>query len=212
MAENLFESLETEETEIKQKGLTVFEAALALISFVIGGGIVSIPYAVANCGWKTAIAMNLVVAVCGYWSGLLYIKAKMMCPIPVLTLYELGYVATGKWSIYLISFIAAMNNVGSVIVYFIIMGDLGAQISLKLFFSENQNIMTTRTFWVIIFATALVPIVIKKVINDFKWVSYTLFGALVMFVLFFAYQLAANGPYQKESNEVVSSPTNLGRI
>jgi len=46
--------------------------------------------------------------------------------------------------------------------------------------------MTTRTFWVIIFGTALVPIVLKKVINDFKWVSYTLFCALVMFVLFFA--------------------------
>ena len=100
-----------------------------MISFVIGGGIVSLPYAVANCGWKIAIAMNLLVAICGYWSGLLYIKAKMMCSIPVLTLYELGYVATGKWSIYLISIVAAMNNVGAVIVYFIIMGDLAAQIS-----------------------------------------------------------------------------------
>ena len=72
--------------------------------------------------------------------------------------------------------------------------------------------MTRKSFWIVIFATGLAPICVKKVVNDFKWVSYTLFGALVMFVLFFAYQLAANGPYQKESNEVVSSPTNLGRI
>jgi hypothetical protein len=49
-----------------------------------------------------------------------------MCPVPVLTLYELGYVATGKWSIFLISFITAVNNIGAVIIFLIIMGDLAA--------------------------------------------------------------------------------------
>ena len=80
-----------------------------------------------------------------------------MCPVPVLTLYELGYVATGKWSIYLISFIAGMSNIGAVVLFFIIMGDLAAQMALKFFFSEG-NIMTTKSFWVVIFATCLLPI------------------------------------------------------
>lgn len=77
------------------KGLTVFEAALSLMSVVIGGGIVSVPFAFAACGAPFAIFLNIACAVMGYISGLLYLKAKLMCSVPVMTLYELGYLSLG---------------------------------------------------------------------------------------------------------------------
>ena len=68
--------IEEGDKENGEKGLTVFEASLALISFVVGGGIVSIPFAFTQCGLYLAIFLNLACSVMGYWSGLLYIKAK----------------------------------------------------------------------------------------------------------------------------------------
>jgi amino acid permease len=134
-----------------------------------------------------------------------------MCPVPVLTLYELGYVTTGKWSIYLISFVAVMSNIGGVVLFFIIMGDLAAQMVLKVFFPEG-NIMTTKSFWVVIFATFLLPICLKKVINEMKWISYTLFAAVIVFIFFFAFELAKDGPYNSQDTKALPTPTNLGRI
>jgi len=61
------------------------------MSFVIGGGIVTIPYAIATLGLYMGIFMNVACAVMGYWSGLLYLKAKLMAPVPAMTLYELAY-------------------------------------------------------------------------------------------------------------------------
>jgi amino acid permease len=56
---------------------------------------------------------------------------------------------------------------------------------LKLFNLEG-NFMTKKSFWIVIFASGLAPICVKKVVNDFKWVSYLLFAALTVFILCFA--------------------------
>lgn len=112
----------------------MFEGALALISCIIGGGIVSIPYAILSCGVPLAVFLNISCAGMGYLSGLLFMKAKMMAPVPVLTLYELGYLAFGKWCVYPVSFIAILSNIGCVIIYLIIYGDLASSLSLQVFF------------------------------------------------------------------------------
>ncbi len=105
------------------------EGALALISCVIGGGIVSIPYAMATLGPYMGIALNVACAVMGYWSGLLYLKAKLLAPVPVMTLYELAYLAFGKQSIFLVAFMAICSNGGCVVLYLIVYGDLASSLS-----------------------------------------------------------------------------------
>ena len=72
--------------------------------------------------------------------------------------------------------------------------------------------LTSRAFWVILFSAALLPIAVKKVINDFKWVSYTLFYAVVAFLALFVYLLAAQGAYESDIIEPLFTPTVFGRI
>ena len=125
-------SIDSERNKVKseeKKGLTVVEGALALISCVIGGGIVSIPYAMATLGPFMGIALNVICAVMGYWSGLLYLKAKLLAPVPVMTLYELAYLAFGKRSVFLVAFMAVSSNVGCVVLYLIVYGDLASSLS-----------------------------------------------------------------------------------
>ena len=72
--------------------------------------------------------------------------------------------------------------------------------------------MTRKSFWIVIFATGLAPICVKKVVNDFKWVSYLLSAALTVFILCFAEQLAQDGASKSNYTDPMPSPTNLGRI
>ena len=45
-----------------------------------------------------------------------------------------------------------------------------------------------------------------------KWISYTLFSAVMVFILVFAFELAKEGPYQSNEIDPVLIPTSLGRI
>jgi amino acid permease len=183
--------------ETNEKGLTVFEAALSLMSVVIGGGIVSVPFAVAACGTPFAIFINFACAGMGYLSGLLYLKAKLMCPFPVMTLYELGYLSLGEKSVYLVAIIALLSNAGCVILYFIIYGDLLTSLYRQIFSPESDSMFARKTFWIVLLSIGLLPVVLKKVISEFKAMSYFLFASLVLFILFFLEQLYSSGVYKE---------------
>lgn len=53
---------------------------LALISTIVGGGIVGIPYAFFLLGIPLAIVLNLICIVLIYYSVRLYLGAKDACP------------------------------------------------------------------------------------------------------------------------------------
>jgi len=61
-------------------GLTTFTAILAILSTIIGGGIVGVPYSFYNFGIPIAILLNFLVVIMTYYSGLLYLKAKDLVP------------------------------------------------------------------------------------------------------------------------------------
>ena len=105
------------------------DAALAIISTIIGGGIVGVPFSMMHTGIPVGILLHCFVALtCGY-SCHLYIKAKDMTPVPVESLYEMGNCLLGKWSIYLISTIVLASSFGLMMIYFIVFGDVFASIS-----------------------------------------------------------------------------------
>lgn len=131
--------------------------------------------------------MNIIAPILAFTSGFLFITCKLLSPVKIETLYELGYVSMGKWSIYLISFIAIVCNDGFCMIYFIVFGDVAASFSQQLFFNGQSNIMTTRQFWIIGLAIAMLPIIFKKALAEIKIISYMLFGAVIVFILFLGY-------------------------
>jgi len=61
-------------------GLNTFTAILAILSTIIGGGIVGVPYSFYNFGIPLAIILNILVVIMTYFSGVLYLKAKDLVP------------------------------------------------------------------------------------------------------------------------------------
>jgi len=110
---------------------------------IIGGGIVGIPYAMIDAGVTFGIIMTLTCPILAWTSGYIYMTCKMIAPIQIETLYELGYYTMGKSSIYLISFIAIVCDEGFVMIYFIVFGTTAASMTKDLFFQDTENILTT---------------------------------------------------------------------
>jgi len=126
-----------------KKGLTAFEGSLALLSVIIGGGIVGIPYAMVSSGVLFGIILTLICPVFAWTSGYLFMTCKLIAPIKIETLYELGYFTMGKTSIYFISFIAIVCNDGFCMIYFIVFGSTASSMTKDLFFPDKDNILTT---------------------------------------------------------------------
>ena len=109
-------------------GLNTFEASLALLSTIIGGGIVGLPYAMYHCGIPIGALLNVLVAVSCYYSCMLYLEARAQIPVAVNSLYELGFVTMGRPSIFYISTVILINSSGLMLIYFMLFGDTFASI------------------------------------------------------------------------------------
>jgi amino acid permease len=61
---------------LQAKGFTVFGASLAILSTIIGGGIVGLPYSFFHTGIPMGVILNFLFAFLTLYSCNLYIKAK----------------------------------------------------------------------------------------------------------------------------------------
>ena len=116
------------ELQRSQKSLTVFEAGLALLSAIIGGGIVGIPFSMVHTGIPLGLALNAAVAAIGWFTGSLYLKVKDLSPTYVESLFEIGFVTMGKASIYLFSITILVTGSGVTIIYLIVFSDISASL------------------------------------------------------------------------------------
>ena len=87
----------------EEHGLTTFGAVLAIISTMIGGGIVGIPFAFLELGFWISITMMVFASLQTVNACYLYMKVKDLIPGKPESLYEIGYMLMGKSSIYIIS-------------------------------------------------------------------------------------------------------------
>jgi amino acid permease len=58
----------------KEHGLNAFGGGLAMVSTIIGGGIVGLPYAMFLLGLVVGISLNLVICYLTFVSGILYLS------------------------------------------------------------------------------------------------------------------------------------------
>jgi hypothetical protein len=116
-----------------EAGLSIFDASSALLSTIIGGGIVGVPFGMLLAGIPMGILFNIICAILCYTSVYLYMEAKKLANVPVKTLYEFGYVGIGKSSLYYIAFLSTVQTVGFVMIYFIVFGDIMASVVFQLF-------------------------------------------------------------------------------
>ena len=171
--------------------MTTFEASLALLSAIVGGGIVGVPFSLLHCGIPVGFVLNIIFSFLSYFSSFLYLKSKDMVPVHVESLYEIGFVSMGTASIYFISITMIIAGFGVMMIYFIIFGDISASIAKAII--NDENFFTTRLCYVTVLSASMIPLVLQKKLAELKAVSIMLFAAIGLFVGLFIFQLLAIG-------------------
>ena len=97
------ESSETSGVSQKPKGQKPFEASLALLASIIGGGIVGVPFSMEHTGIPLGLILLIVFGFCAYYASVLYFETKLLSPHRINSLYEMSFVVLGKSSIYLVA-------------------------------------------------------------------------------------------------------------
>jgi amino acid permease len=72
-------------------GLTATGGSLAIVSTIIGGGIVGLPFAMLTLGLFVGILLNISVCYITFLSGILYLSLRELIPGRPNSLYEIGY-------------------------------------------------------------------------------------------------------------------------
>lgn len=175
------------------KSLNAFEAGLALLSAIVGGGIVGIPYAMFHTGIPLGVILTIGLALIGLYTGSLYLRIKDLSPTYVESMYELCYVTMGSASIYLLSMIILISGIGCTMIYFIVFSNISRSLALLAFEEGEENMLTDRKFYVLALAVVMTPLCIKKMLAEMKIVSVLLFVAIAIFILIFLVQLMTLG-------------------
>lgn len=106
--------------------------SFALISTIIGGGIVGLPFAFQTMGFWAAAAILIFAAFQELNSTQLYLGSKDLIPGKPESLYEIGFMLYKRASIFFISAIIAINGFGLCMVYFITFGEIVESIFLDM--------------------------------------------------------------------------------
>lgn len=152
------------------------------------------PFSMIHTGIPAGIVLNLFMLVSTWYACYLYFSTIDLVPIPVESLYEIGFVVLGRKSIFMISIILTLASSCLIMIYFIVFGDTFSSIVRDLFYynlsSEDQtSIFTTRLFYVIAIGIFLTPVILRKEMKEMKFVSYTFFTAILLFMLIFTIEL-----------------------
>ena len=169
----------------------MFDAALAILSAVVGGGIVGVPFSLLHCGIPMGVFLNVIFLGLSYLGSLLYLRSKDIVPVHVESLYELGYVAMGTFSIYFISITMMIAGFGIMMIYFIVFGDISASIAKAIL--KDDNFFTTRLCYVLILSSSMIPLILQKKLAELKLVAILLFASIGLFVGLFIFQLLTIG-------------------
>ena len=105
--------------------MTTNEAALVLLSTVVGGGIVGLPFAIFHLGLPLGFLFCILSAYIAKRSASLYILLREKTPPGNLeSLYEIGFMCSGRKAIFMISASVTFFCLGLVTIYFIVIGDI----------------------------------------------------------------------------------------
>jgi amino acid permease len=175
---------------VGEHGLTTFTGVLAILSTIIGGGIVSVPYSFVSVGIPLGILLNVLAVIVTIFSCDLYLAGKDIVPDKPDSLYEIGYMVIGRNAIYMISSIQFLNSFGLMLVYFILFGDTSAQLVANVFNDGNMTIWwCERFFYVLLLGAVLMPVILKKELAELEILSWILFGSIGLFILTDLWQL-----------------------
>ena len=138
-----------------------------------------------HTGIPLGLLLNIGVSLAGLYTGSLYLKVKDLSPTYIESMYELGFVTMGVFSIYFISTVILISGFGCIMIYFIVFSNISASLAQQAYPEGTENFLTDRTLYVIALAALMLPICLKKKLEEMKIVSILLFLSIGTFILLF---------------------------
>jgi amino acid permease len=166
------------------EGLSTMGGALAIVSTIVGGGIVGLPKAMLVLGLIVGISLNAVVCYITFLSGIVYLALRDLIPGKPNSLYEIGYMLQGRKSIFLVALIQTVNSAGLMLIYFIVFSSTAGQfVGGFVGYELNEIWYTSKWFYVVVLGVCMAPIVAKKELAELEWLSILLGVSILIFMI-----------------------------
>ena len=165
--------------------------ALAIISCIMGGGIVSIPFAYAVEGVLVGISVQVCVITAIYISCLLYLNTRNILSCKT----EFGEIAEkclGPISGIILNSLLVFAIFGIMALYMILFSEIA--ISL-LGSAEGDSFFDRKSFYVLSLSCLIAPIVARKRIAELKLTTYIIFIGVMCLVTLLTIVLIQSGSY-----------------
>ena len=177
--------------------LGLWGTVLGIMSTIVGGGMVGVPWAFLNCGFILAGIFSLLASAQVIFSSVLFLRARQICPDRPQSMYEIGFLILGRSSIFWISFIIFVNSFFLLVIFFNVFGETMKATMTNIFWAdvnpEEPNFGMKRECWVLSLGVLLLPFIQMKELAELKLVSIALFCAALIFVGINIIQLISRG-------------------
>jgi len=178
--------------------LTMFGGTLTILSTIVGGGIVGLPYAFLELGLWVSLFLITAMSLITINTSWIYLKAKDLIPGKPESMYEIGYMLVGRSSIFMLSVILVLNSLGLCMGYFIIFSNTFASFVKDVADIDAKatgflGFLIKKYLWIILLGIAMLPLILKKELQELHIVSLSLFFALLLFVFIVFLQVCLLG-------------------
>ena len=164
--------------------LTASGAVFGIISTILGGGIVGLPFSFYSCGLYLGLVIAIIASFQVVIQSILYLKAREVCPNKPSSFFEIGYLTLGRASIFIICFCIWVNSFFLIIIFLNVFSNIALNVMKSLIWDNCQdNYGTWRGSYAIGIAACLLPSIFMKEIAELHLVSVALFCAAIIFVV-----------------------------
>ena len=179
-----------EKEEDKRNGM--YGTALAIISTIMGGGIVSIPFAYAVAGVATGISVQVCVIIAIWFSCVLYLETRRILRCNT-SFSEIAKLCLGSVSGIILNMLLVFAVFGILALYMILFSEIAISLVGDSF--GEDSFMAKKTFYVSVLSVLIAPIISRKKINELKISTYVLFFGVLSLIVLLTVLLAVNGSY-----------------
>ena len=190
-------------------GVGVFVWMLTLIGTRMGGGIVGIPYATQQIGFLTALCFQIVYSIMAVFAIFLLLKVREITGDTSLS--SIGYYCYGRISIFFINSMIAVGQLGFVVIFFIVFGDVAGGLIEKIN-TSGISFWSSRWFTHTILAIWMLYLILKKEIHQLKYAGFSLLILIIVFIILFLVHFITSHSSPSQRAELTSKSIGVKQI
>ena len=144
----------------------MFGASLAIISTIIGGGIISVPYAFTAPGFSNGLVINL--AIIGFMLFTTYFYLKSKDYLGFSSISELSYICFGRASVFMINFLIAFVIFGILTLYMLLFSRIAISLA-EPYVTDKNSILMNKVTYIALVSILTFPFMMKRNLAELKF-------------------------------------------